>query len=59
MTELEQEMIKALMARGQLIVPRPNGDQVALGPVNITALAKVLSDRVLITGKIISIKVDP
>jgi hypothetical protein len=46
MTELEQEMIMALMAQGQLIVPRPNGDQVSLGPVNLTALAQALADRV-------------
>jgi hypothetical protein len=57
--DLESELIEALHQQGLKIVEKDLGERAIFGSVNISVLARALDDKVIVSGKIISMKVDP
>jgi hypothetical protein len=57
--DIESELIEALRKQGLTIVEKGLGERAIFGLVNISVLARALDDKVTVSGKIISMKVDP
>jgi|HubBroStandDraft_4_1064222.scaffolds.fasta_scaffold1513797_1 hypothetical protein len=57
--DIESELIEALRKQGLAIVEKGLGERAIFGLVNISVLARALDDKVIVSGKIISMKVAP